>query len=178
MAQISERGKGRFLVRVFLGRDAVSGKRRYHNKTIRGTKTQGRTYATKIQAQVDIGTFAEPSRQTVAEFMEAWLEHTAPRKVRPYTLADYKAITKRYIDPVLGGVRLGRLTPSDVQKLVTHLEAKDLSPRTVRYTVGILRNALNIALRDGRITSNPASAKLLDLPKSRRRELTVTLYPG
>lgn len=174
MAQVIDRGPGRWLVRVFLGRDP-KGKRVYHNKTIRGPKKAATKYATKVQGEVDAGTFgdAQESKETVAEFLDYWLDHTAARKVTEYTLRDYRALAGRYLKPVLGHVVLTRLEPSDVQELVTHLEEKGLSPRTVRYAQGILRNALNKAVREGKIPSNPAAAVLIDLPKSETRELTV-----
>src|SRR5690606_36305907 len=95
------------------------------------------------------------------------------RRVSACTLTDYQALAKRYINPVLGDVPLAELRPDDVQRLVTHLEAKGLAPRTVRYTQGVLRNALNKAVREGKIPSNPASAKMVDLPKGKSRVLTV-----
>jgi len=49
MAQIEKRGMNRYLVRVFLGRDGVDGKRRYHSRMIRGTKKQAEAYGTRIQ---------------------------------------------------------------------------------------------------------------------------------
>ena len=36
--QIIKRGERTWLVRVFLGRDAQTGKRQYHNQTVQGTK--------------------------------------------------------------------------------------------------------------------------------------------
>ena len=36
--QIIKRGDRTWLVRVFLGRDAQTGKRQYHNQTVQGTK--------------------------------------------------------------------------------------------------------------------------------------------
>lgn len=173
MAQITKRGPGRYLVRVFLGRDALTGKRRWHTRTIRGTKKAADRYGAKIQTQVDEGTFVESVPQTVGEFLDYWLANTAARKVKAYTLTDYRAQVERYLKPVLGEVRLDKLEPSHVQRLVTSLEARGLAPRTVRYAHGVLRNALNKAVREKRIRSNPADAKLIDLPKNRRRELTV-----
>lgn len=177
MAQIIEKGPKRFLVRAFLGRDPETGKRRYHCKTIRGTKTQAKELATKLQAQVDAGTLNEPAKQTVAEFFTYWLDNTAARKVKPYTLDDYRRLGERYIKPSLGHVKLGALKPAHVQRLVTEMEAKGLAPRTVRYGHGVLRNALNKAVREGTIPANPAAAKLVDLPRNRRRELTVFSPP-
>jgi small ligand-binding sensory domain FIST len=47
MAEIKERpkGSGNWLVRVFLGRDPRTGKIRYHNRTIHGTKDDAVDYA-------------------------------------------------------------------------------------------------------------------------------------
>ncbi len=173
MSQVIQKGPKRWLVRVFLGRDPTTGKRRYYSKSLRGTKTQATQLATKLQAQVDGGTFAEPAKQTVSAFFAYWLETTAARKVKPYTLEDYRRLGERYIKPSLGHVELGKLRPAHIQKLVTEMEAKGLAPRTVRYGHGVLRNALNKAVREGIIPANPAAAKLVDLPRNRRRELTV-----
>jgi integrase len=164
MAQVIHRGKGRHLVRVFLGRDPATGRRKYHNKTIRGTKKQAETYGRKIQHQVDTGTFREPASQTVTEFLDWWFENTARRRVHAETL---------HLEPTLGEIPLGQITPAHVQQLVTAMEAKKLSPRTIRNAHGLLRNALSRAVREGTIPANPAAAKLVDLPKARRRELTV-----
>ena len=82
MSQISKRGTNRYLVRVFLGRDGVGGKRRYHSKTIRGTKKQAEACATRIQYEVDTGTFGKAATGTVGEFLDAWVEETARTRVR------------------------------------------------------------------------------------------------
>jgi len=172
------RGEGRWLVRVFLGRDE-KGKRRYWSTMLHGGKKAAEKYATDVQGKVDRGEFnpdaerAKDAPETVGAFIDYWMEAVAPRRVSEYTLIDYKAMAKRYIKPELGEIVLAKLVPSDVQRLVTALEAKGLSPRTVRYAQGVLRNALNKAVREGKIPSNPAAAKMVDLPKSQGRELTV-----
>jgi hypothetical protein len=38
---------------------------------------------------------------------------------RPRTLTLYKGLAERYVKPVIGGVRLDKLTPAHVQRLVT-----------------------------------------------------------
>ena len=179
MAQVVKRGPDRWMVRVFLGRDE-DGKRQYHNKTIHGTKKQAVAHGRKVQTQVDTGEFHEESPspatgspETVSDFLDYWLDNTAVRRVSPYTLADYRALARRYLKPELGHIALAKLEPDDVQRLVTALEAKGLAPRTVRYTQGVLRNALNKAVREKKIATNPASAEMVDLPSTKSRELTV-----
>ncbi|TVP49951.1 MAG: site-specific integrase [Gemmatimonadales bacterium] len=173
MAQVVQRGKGSFTVRVFLGRDPVSGKRRYFNKTIRGTKKQADAYATRLQYEVDTGTFRENSDSTVGEYLKEWLEHSAKRKVRPRTLAGYRDLVRTEILPVVGSIRLDGLTPSDVQRIVNRMEKAGKAPRTIRNAVGVLRNALMPAVTQGLVRINPALAENIELPKAVRRRLTV-----
>jgi integrase len=179
MAQVIKRGPKRYLVRVFLGRDE-SGKRQFHNKTIHGTRKAADRYATNIQSQVDSGTFdpdadrkAKDDPETVADFLDYWLDTTAPIRVSNYTLDGYRGYAERYLKPMLGEIPLSKLEASDVQRLVADLISKGLAPRTVRYAQGVLRHALKKAFQLGKIKGNPADAKILDLPKQKRRSLTV-----
>ncbi|HYE72528.1 MAG TPA: integrase [Blastocatellia bacterium] len=61
--QIIKRGENTWLVRIFTGRDE-SGKRHYHNHTVRGTKKDAQTYLTAKLREKDTGTFIEPSSMT------------------------------------------------------------------------------------------------------------------
>jgi hypothetical protein len=45
--QIVGRGRHRWLVRIFLGRERETRKRRYHNRTIHGTARRAQEYLTK-----------------------------------------------------------------------------------------------------------------------------------
>ena len=59
--QLIQRGPKTWLVRTFLGRDPDTGKRRYHNKTIHGTKKDAQRYLNAALRDKDLGTFAEPT---------------------------------------------------------------------------------------------------------------------
>jgi len=67
VAQIIHRGNSR-LVRIPLGSDPQSGRWRYHNHTVRGTKKDAQRYATAQQRRIDLGKFVEPTRKGVHEF--------------------------------------------------------------------------------------------------------------
>ena len=54
--QIIKRGEKNWVVRIFMGRDG-NGKRRYMNKTIRGTKKAADTYLNKTLTEISAGTF-------------------------------------------------------------------------------------------------------------------------
>jgi integrase len=168
--QIIQRGERTFLVRVFRGRDA-NGKRVYHNKTIRGSKKDAQRYATKAQREIDTGTFLEPTRESVAEYLTRWLDSAAKGRVRARTLSDYRAIVKRYIEPAIGPTRLSQLRAPEIQKLYTDMQERGLSPRTVRYAHAVLRNALGQAVKWGLLHANPALAA--SLPQQQRREMAT-----
>ena len=168
--QIIKRGERTWLVRVPLGRDA-SGKRRYHNKTIHGTKRDAEAYLAKKLRERDTGELFEPGRQSLDAFLDSWLEASAAR-VRPRTLADYKATLRRYVRPYLGAVQVGRITPTDVASLYAKLHAAGLAPRTIRSVHEVLRNALESAVEAGLLRTNPAAARAARkaIPKMPRRE--------
>lgn len=168
--QIIQRGENVFLVRVFLGRDK-DGKRRYHNKTIHGTKKDAQRYLTAVLRERDLGTFAEPTRMTLDEYLDKWLEAAVKPRVQTRTYDDHEAILKRYVREPLGLKKLHQITSIEIQNLYSSMMQKGLSPRTVRYLHAVLHDALDQAVTWGLIPKNPAARKLVDLPRQERREM-------
>jgi hypothetical protein len=70
---IIEKGKDKWLVRIFLGRDA-NGKKLYFSKLIEGKKAIAQKYLTGKLREKDLGIFVETSRQTISEHLDFWLE--------------------------------------------------------------------------------------------------------
>ena len=173
MAQIIKRGTNRYLIRVFLGRDGVNGKRRYHSKTIRGNKKRAEAYGTRIQFEVDTGVFRKAAVGTVGEFLDQWVEGTAKRRVRARTCEGYRQIIDTCLRPIVGAVKLSAITHEEAQRVVDHFEEEGKSPRTIRNVVGVLRNAMTEAVKLRLITENPAKAALLTLPRLGHRPMTV-----
>ena len=171
--QIIERGKNKYLVRIYLGIE--SGKRKYHNKTIHGNKKDAEKYLTKALRERDLGTFVEPSKETVAEYMDKWLETVVKARVREKTHRDYGDRIRLYIKPALGELKLHQVTPEKIQELYNKMLDDGLSPRTVRYAHTILRNALQQAIKWGKLYRNPA--ELVDLPRQKKEEMK-TLSPA
>lgn len=168
--QIIRRGERTWLVRVPLGRDA-NGKRRYHNKTIHGTKKAAERYLTQKLRERDTGELIEAGSKSLDEFLTAWLKASATR-VRARTLADYEATLRRYVRPHLGAVQVGRITATDVASLYSKLHAAGLAPRTIRSVHEVLRNALEAAVEDRLLKSNPAATRVARkaIPRAPRTE--------
>lgn len=171
--QIVKRGENRYLVRIYMGLDS-NGKRKYHNKTIHGNKKDAERYRNKILREKDMGTFVEPTRDKLSEYLEKWLETVVKNRVREKTLKSYEQLVRIYINPSLGEATLSRLSPEEIQEFYNDMLERGLSPRTIRYTHTVLRNALDQAVKWGKIYRNPS--ELVDLPRQKKEEMK-TLTP-
>jgi integrase len=168
--QIIRRGDNKFLCRIFLGRDDVTGRRRYHNVTVRGTKKDAQRYINGILREIDLGHFAEPSRMTLSEFLDKRLKDSAKPAVSDRTYRNYVWLLNHYVIPKLGGVRLSALKPLEIQSLYTELhQDRGLSAKSVRHVHVTLSGALTQAVKWRMIAQNPAS--LVELPKLQRKEM-------
>jgi len=75
--QIVGRGPRRWLVRVFLGRERETRKRRYHNWAIHGAARRAQEYLTKMLRERDLGRGPEGSETTLNEFLDRWSDTAA-----------------------------------------------------------------------------------------------------
>lgn len=172
--QLIQRGESTWLVRVYAGRDA-NGKRRYVNRTVHGTKKQAQAVRTKLLHQRDTtGTIHEPSRLTLGEYLDRWLETAAKPRLRESTFTDHRYRVGRYILPTLGDKRVSHLTALDIQALYSYLmaakpEGMGLTARSVRIAHNILNPALKQAVRWKMIPHNPAAD--VDLPREKKKEM-------
>jgi integrase len=160
---VYQRQDGRWVAAV---RD-VNGRRVYRYARTRAEAAAKLTLALKATAD---GIALPSEQQTVAEFLTAWLEESARRTLRPSTFRSYRQIVRDHILPEIGNVRLARLSPQQVQRLINHRLESGLSPQSVLYVRGVLRRALNEALRWGLVARNVAA--LVQPPRVRRYEIT------
>lgn len=138
-------------------------------------KTQ-KEVAQKLKAAttaIDEGTYAAPSKMTVGQWLDIWTAEYLGA-VKPRTVDLYKSVVNFRIKPGLGAIKLESLTPHVVQNFYNtiskpHGDAGGLAPKTIRNIHGILHKALQQAVANGYIRSNPADACIL--PKAIRKEL-------
>ena len=103
-------------------------------------------------------------------FLNQWLEEVAKPSVRARTFSSYSQMIRDLVAPELGSIRLAKLIPSDVQRLMSRKLEAGLSPRSVTYLRQVLRTALGRALKWGLVNRNVAA--LTDSPKVKRYEIT------
>ena len=166
---IRKRSDGRWEARYTVGFDPVTGKQK--QKSIYGkTQREVRERLAEITTELDNGTYIEPSKNTVGEWLDTWVGTYAQFSVKPYTLDAYQRICHNYLTPALGTLRLSELTAPHIQRFYNSLlMERGLSPKTVRNIHGVLHRALEQAMKLGMLRSNPT--ELCDLPKARRKEI-------
>lgn len=166
---IRKRTDGRWEARFTTGFDPATGKQ--VQKSIYGkTQKEVRERLNQTITELDAGTYLEPSRETVGQWLDTWLETYVTYSVKPYTVDSYRRVCANYLAPALGRISLSALTTPQIQQFYNSLLVeKKLNPKTVRNIHGILHRALHQAVRLGMIRSNPTD--LCDLPKTRRKEI-------
>lgn len=166
---IKHRADGRWEGQVTLGTDPGTGKpirKSFYGKT----RQEVRQKITQATAALDAGTYLEPQKMSLGEWLEIWLNEYCGA-IKAGTLKAYADNVKNHIKPALGAVRLCELQPHDVQRFVNGLQRgkKPLSSKTVKNVHGVLCKALSEAVRIKYIASNPAGGCIL--PPVNREEI-------
>ena len=74
------------------------------------------------------GLSLSPEKQTVAQFLDRWLEDVIKPNASPKTHRTYADLSRLHIKPASGGVDLRQLSPQQVQHRINILAAAGLSP--------------------------------------------------
>jgi integrase len=106
--------------------------------------------------------------ETVAAYLERWLEQMARPTVRITTHEGYERMVRLHVVPELGRRRIARLTADDLSRLYARLRAKGLAPKTIRLVHAMMHRALHKAVQTGALAANVADA--VDAPAIERKE--------
>ena len=117
-------------------------------------------------SQRDLGTLIEPEKISLNTFLDRWLEISAKPRVKAASLQSYRQQLRLYIQPGLGEKELSKLQPFEIQEIYGELISRGLSSRTVRYAHGLLKDALDQAVKWRVLQSNPTS--FVDLPRHKK----------
>ena len=154
---IFQRADGLWVAQVDLG--WVGGKRLRPTVTAR-TKREVLEKMRRKRREIEAGVL--PDDATVEQYLTHWLDNIASERVRERTLMGYRGYVRTWLVPHLGRHRLDRLKPDHVRALYKAMGEAGCSDSTRRQAHAILRRALVVAEREGRIMRNPAA--LVDPP--------------
>src|SRR5579862_2348160 len=93
---IKQRSEGSWTLWIELGRDE-NGKRRQKTITVRGTKREAQRELNRILHELDTGAFVEPSKMTVAQYLERWLADYAKTNVSAKTYEGYEEFIRIHL---------------------------------------------------------------------------------
>ena len=155
---LKRRYKGSWSIILDLGylTDPETGRRKRQQKwiTVRGTKRDAERRLAELVTDTNKGTFVEPHKLTVGEWLDTWLDKAIkpPRRtLRAYET--YKSAITRHLKPKLGAIRLQELSALDVERYHADL---CLAPATGEKHHAILNSALKAAVRAGLLHRNVA----------------------
>jgi integrase len=179
---IFQRKDGRWVGSLNLGWENGKRKRRHFYAA---TAAEVRDELLKARSDQSHGLPVASERQTVAKFLEGWLEHTLKNRAKPRSFESFTTIVNKHIVPTIGRIRLDKLTPQQVQALLEKkrepyktktkagkvIEKHGLSPQSIASIRTVLRSALSQALKWGMVARNVAT--LIDPPRIPRPQTHV-----
>ncbi|ESY03105.1 integrase [Mesorhizobium sp. LNJC399B00] len=184
---LRERSPGRWAIILDVGeRDPKTGKKKRKWHSFSGGKREAQNECSRLISEITKGQYVEPTKQTVAQFLEEWLLFIKP-SVAPKTHERYTEICRKGLTPLIGDVVLSKLRTDRIDAAFTtaltaprvdHRKKKDgapskplapLSPRTVHHYRRVLVKALGQAVTWERLTRNPATATTP--PKVERKKM-------
>ncbi len=143
--------------RVTVGADPMTGKQRQRSITGK-TQQEVAQKLRQLTAEIDNGTYREPSKMTVGEWLNTWQEQYL-NDLKPLTKEMYATAVRIHLKPALGMKKLDALLPADIQRFYNSLMQgeKPLSAKTIKNIHGIFHRALQQALDLGYLRNNPAN---------------------
>lgn len=164
---IRQRPDGRWEARYTLGRNPGTG--RQVQKSVYGaTQKEVRQRLQQIAVSISEGTYMEPSKMTVGEWLDVWHAEYL-NGVKPNTVITYGQQIKNHIAPALGAVQLRSLNGTQIQRFYNQMHKGGLSPKTIKNVHGVLHSALKQALKLGYIRVNPCDS--CTLPRVEKAEI-------
>jgi integrase len=172
-----EKAPGRWELRVYVGRDPVTGRPKQISRVYTAPRREpgaGKREAAKklaaLVAEVEKGTHGGSS-STLGELLDEYIAHIERMGRAPTTLYGYRRIVAKRIGPALGSKRLDKLTAHDLDRFYADQLASGLGDRSVHH----IHRQISAALRQGRKWGWVATNVAEDAtpPKLRRAEMNV-----
>ena len=156
---IRQRSAGSFELRVFMGIDPDTHRRRYRSMTVRANRAEAErelaAMVVAVRAEREVGV-----RSTVGELLEAWYA-IASTGWAPTTIRQTRSVLDRYLHPHLGDLLVGEITTSRIDAVYATLRRcggvrhQPLSAGTIARVHVVLRSAFAQAMRWGWTWDNP-----------------------
>jgi integrase len=139
------------------------------------TMAAAKTWRRDALKALEQGTLRPPTRQTVEQAAEAWLEgaRTGTMRTRsgdpykPSAIRSYERALRLRVYDRLGHFQLSDVRRTDLQDFIDAMQADGLSPSTIDCTLNPLRAIYRRAVARGEVGTNPVRG--LELPRGGER---------
>ena len=130
-----------------------------------------------IGRQVDDGLQAPDTQMTVGQLLDRGYSDVLRHQVAPNAAENHRSIADNDIRPLLGRMKVAKLAPADVDRLISQKIDAGLGASTVKRIRSLVVQALDQAVRRGSVNRNVA--QITGSPKEQRREGREWVhYPG
>ncbi len=130
------------------------------------TRREVSTKLTAKLAERNRGILLEPTKQTVGQFMDAWMEDVKKGSVRHTTYETYSYVLRHAVP--IRDIPLAKITAQHVQRLLSDLRATGLG-RTIEVLHAVLHQAFEQAVRWDLVPRNIISA--VTVPKVPKKDI-------
>ena len=185
---IIPRGEDTYLVRVYVGRNPVTGKRIEVNRTVRGPLTSAKKVEAQLKGLKESGRLVKTPQMAFNDLLDLYLESV--RHVRSEcTQVKDRTYFHYYVRPYIGHMPLKKIDSSTIQELFNLLldakeevttrkrrgrpRGKGFSPVTVNNLRKALSTVFNYAVRQKLIAENPVHGTKIPRVKVSAGSLTT-----
>ncbi|HEY5250571.1 MAG TPA: site-specific integrase [Acidimicrobiales bacterium] len=169
MRQRRKAGKNAWVweLRINLGSDATTGKRRQTSRMFIGTKTAAADALRKLHTEM-----AEQRGEvhTIGTLFDDWIEKVLVPTRRPGTVTGARSAVSAVLKPALGHLAVETLESGDLDTFYTEQRQAGKKPGTIRRYHSQISAALQVATDWGWRPDNPARKAHPPAPESRKMQ--------
>lgn len=152
----------------------VRGKRKRHERRAVGatTKSEAQTILRKAISDYEVsGTLFEPSKTSVADYMQFWLTEYVELNLAHNTWDNYRMVIDAHINPAIGNMRLSSISPEVLQRFINDKHRAGFARKTLTIFHSVLNNSFRQAVYPYKlIKENPM--QYVKLPREERKKQT------
>jgi len=164
---VFQRKDGRWAAKITTGFDPLTGKQMVKTLYADSQKDAIKKREDYLVA-VKTGTYTDPTKATLEDYTNRWLDLYVKPKVRESTFTKYKTYARANIFPVLGKVEIQKIT-SDMLQNFYNEKAKTHSSSTIAILHQLISGCLKHAVRQKVLPFNPA--ELTQRPAVKHKEV-------
>lgn len=163
-----QKSPGVWEIRVYVGRDPISGKKKQISRTVHGPAKVADAALRDLVESLAPGR-ADGLGVTFSQLLDRWLAECERMELSPTTMRNYRSQVKNVLRPRLGKVEVSRLTAKHLDDLYGAMRSAGKAPKTIRNLHATISSALHQAERWGWVRQNVA--ELSKPPRVTQRRL-------